>query len=165
MIYFSKKRPLTWNGGFLYIMANPLLAGLLPRVNCPIFKSPSWPNPHPLFPSLPANTSIAIYTYSTPANTSIAIHTDDINMPEFSSIGHNFYTYRRQSHSRIFFCGAQEWHLRTGFLERAWPLAWDKEEDQLSSNMKCWFLFIKTIVRRSVRDAFRIHWLSPGVPV
>ncbi len=57
---------------------------------------------------------------------------------------------------------AKEWHLRTGFLKRACPLAWGKEVDQLSSDIKYGHLFIKMTCRLSVQDNFRIHWLSLG---
>jgi hypothetical protein len=72
----NRKGPLTWNGGFSYVVTK--FPSLL--VPCPqsttSFKIPPWPQCLPSFPPLPANTN----------NT---IHTDNINISKSSSVGHN----------------------------------------------------------------------------
>jgi hypothetical protein len=58
-------------------LQTPILAGLLHRTICPILRALPSPVAHPLFPPLPTNTS----------NT---LQTDDINIPESSSVGHTY---------------------------------------------------------------------------
>ncbi len=81
MIYLCQKGPLTWNGSFLDMVAIPILCGLLPRVNCPILRTLTRPQRLSLSP--PSHQHEQYYT----------VYTDDINMVESSSVGHNFIPY------------------------------------------------------------------------
>jgi hypothetical protein len=87
MLNFNSKRPLTWNGGFLYVVANPLPCWSLVQSQLPHVKNPPGPTPSPFSP-LPANTSINMHTDD--INTlwyilsgTVTIHADNTNMPKF----------------------------------------------------------------------------------
>ncbi len=74
----KQEKPLTWNGFSSYLIVNPHPCWSLAQSKLPHFKIPPAQHlpPFPPFPPLPAKTG----------NT---IHTDDINMPGYSSNGHN----------------------------------------------------------------------------
>jgi hypothetical protein len=64
MIYFSEKRPITWNGGFFHVVANPHPCWPLAQSQLPRFKSPPQPNTHPFFP-LFLSTQALLYMQTT----------------------------------------------------------------------------------------------------
>jgi hypothetical protein len=75
-IYIIKNNPLTWNGGSLYLVTNLCPCRPFAQSQLRNFQSP-YPVPiAPFFPSFP-HTHVKTTT------------TDDINMPESSSVGHN----------------------------------------------------------------------------
>jgi hypothetical protein len=67
MIYLSKKRPLTWNGGSSYLVTNHHPCWSLAQSQLPHFKIPPCPQHPSSFSPLP--------------NKSNTIHTHDIDMP------------------------------------------------------------------------------------
>jgi hypothetical protein len=77
MICFDEKKPLTWNGGSSYMAGKRQFTSLLLHcsgsTDCPIPE----PLPHCTLPYFPSSCQY-----------SITIHTDDINMPDSSSVGH-----------------------------------------------------------------------------